>query len=130
MTKRDIEEIKGLIDKGYNCPYSMDIAKIASIADDIKEINIGLKKIHAKVFEDNGESLISQARANRNDILDLKTMQSTTFEFVKNMKSNGQTGKTVMGKDTGDIWKSLIRLATVAAYIIAAVLGIKISFFG
>jgi len=45
-------------------------------------------------------------------------------------RTNGQSGKKIMGKDTGDIWKGLIRLATIVAYIVASLLGLKVAFGG
>jgi hypothetical protein len=116
-----ITQLEAKIGQGYQCPYVDKLDQIPLLVKEVERSNVMIEKIHTKVFEDNGESLVSQARKNTDNISDLKIA-------VQSFK-NGQTGKTIMGKDTGDIWKSTIRLATIIAYIVAAALGIKVTFF-
>ena len=103
-------------------------AMLELLVNQVRETNERSEKVYKRVFEDNGHSLISQVRQNKNDIGDLKTMQQQTFELVKS-NGNGRTGKKIMGKDTGDIWKTGIRLMTVLAYIVASILGINFALF-
>jgi len=73
------------------------------------------KKVYERVFEDNGKSLISEVRVNKNSIENIQD----------SLKNIGKTGKKIKGIDTGDIWKYGFRFATILAYIVATILGIN-----
>ena len=91
---------------------------VTELVLETRESNKKINKIHERVFEENGRSLISEVRNNRESISRLDD----------NIKNIGKSGKRIMGKDTGDLWKSSIRLMNILAYILAAILGIKLSF--
>ena len=90
---------------------------VMELITETKISNDRSNKVYERVFEDNGTSLISEVRTNKNSIIGIKD----------DLKNIGKTGKKIKGVDTGDIWKYGFRFATVLAYILATILGINLT---
>jgi len=97
----------------------------------LRDVHEKLNRVYSRVFEDNGQSLISEVRTNREriDIVCTSSAKSIRDIYLQIEKLNGKTGHKIFGRDTGDIWKLLIRLLTVISYIVLTVVGAKLTFF-
>ena len=87
---------------------------VTELVLETRESNKKINKIHERVFEENGRSLIGEVRNNRESISRLDD----------NIKNIGKSGKKIKGVDTGDIWKYGFRIIVIVMSAVLSYLGI------